>query len=177
MARLAAKATDELDPYEANGCVELFRNVYLPFFPLITLPISTGWKELKANRPLLWLCIVAVTSRSTAQSQALSLRAKEIISKRLFVDGERDLEMLLGVIILVTWSIYPTKGKAYMWLLVHAAIALTDDLGLERPRENLECRASFANLTPNLLASAGRDLNRTVEESRAFLACYLSCST
>jgi hypothetical protein len=174
MARIA---TDELDPYEATSCLELFRTVYIPFMPFISLPVSTGWVELKQNRPLLWLCIVTVTSKITAQAQRLGVRAKEIISKRIFVDGERDLETLLGILVLMTWSIYPVRGKAYLWLLVHAAVALTDDLGLERPRENLESRPCFAMLSYNIVAPVARDLNRTLEESRAFLACYLSCST
>jgi hypothetical protein len=169
-------ATDELDAYEADACLELFRNVYLPFLPFMTLPISIGWKELKDNRPLLWLCIVTVTSKVNAQAQRLGRRAKEIISERAFVDGEGDFETLIGILVMVTWSVYPRKGKAFLWLLMHAAIAMTDDLGLERPRENLESRVHFATSSSNMVALAARDLNQTLEESRAFLGCFLCCS-
>jgi hypothetical protein len=83
---------------EANSFLNTFRNEMSPFFPFITLPPLITAQELRQQRPFLFLCIKAVTSRNTNQQLELGKTIMKQLAERMFVNGERNLDLLLGVL-------------------------------------------------------------------------------
>jgi hypothetical protein len=52
---------------EADEFLKIFRTQMMEYFPFIIMSTSTTAKELRLQRPFLWLCIMAVTSKSSVQ--------------------------------------------------------------------------------------------------------------
>lgn len=66
-------------------------------------------------------------------------------------------------------------GKPYMWMLIHKAMAIAGDMGLDRPMPS----ATTKSIRGISLGWAPRDSQtavNTVEETRAVLGCYVICS-
>jgi hypothetical protein len=77
----------------------------LPYLPFIVLPASTTAQDLRQERPFLWLCIMAVSSKSSLQQMALGKEIRLTLGREVVLDGNRSLDLLLGVIVYVTWYV------------------------------------------------------------------------
>jgi hypothetical protein len=56
---------------EAEELLHFFRTQMLSGFPFMVMPIYANSYQFQREHPFLWLCIMAVTSRSTEQQAAL----------------------------------------------------------------------------------------------------------
>ena len=99
---------DPYDPYPSlKGTEELldvFRTKILGSFPFMIMPIYVDAHQFRAERPFLWLCIVAVASRSSHQQAALGKKLRMILGQKMLVECERTLDMLFGIIAYIGWS-------------------------------------------------------------------------
>lgn len=64
-------AGGEPSPVEAEEYLINFHTCKSKYFPFVAIPSNTGAQQLRQERPFLWLCIMAVSSKSTAQQQLL----------------------------------------------------------------------------------------------------------
>jgi hypothetical protein len=62
-------------------------------------------ERLRQVYPFLWLAIMAVASRSVKARNALSLQTRRIMIERVVAAGERNLDLLLGILTFVNWSV------------------------------------------------------------------------
>jgi hypothetical protein len=88
---------------EASDNLKTFKVTLLKHFPFITIPEPVNDQELRQERPFLWLCIMAVSSKSSVQHVALGKEIRTIIGRQLLLEGERHLDLLLGLLIYVSW--------------------------------------------------------------------------
>ena len=58
---------------------------------------------IETEHPFLWLCIMAITSRSSTRQTILGKEIRQTIGQRLIVDGERNLDLLNGLIFYGGW--------------------------------------------------------------------------
>jgi hypothetical protein len=90
------------------------------------------------------------------------------VSSRLLVDGAKSMDLLLTVLVCVTWSIYVTfeTGKGFLSMYTSIARSVLGDLGLDRPRRVLWC-PSRGPPVQNTEANP-----RSNECRRAVLGCF-----
>ena len=96
---------DGLEPSsdEAEECLKSFRPHMAAYFPFIIVPESTTAHELRRDRPFLWLCIMSVASKSTAQQKGLGQELKITMGREVLVEGKNNIDLLLGILVFVAW--------------------------------------------------------------------------
>jgi hypothetical protein len=80
-----------------------FRTNFIKNLPFLVIPPSLTAQRLQQERPILWLCIMTVASNSPSQQIALSRKVRELFGRVAYVEDIRNLDLLLGVLVLVTW--------------------------------------------------------------------------
>ena len=88
---------------EAEAFLRRFRPHMATYFPFIIIPDSTTAQELRRYRPFLWLCLMSVASKSTAQQKALAKEMKITMGREVFVEGKNNIDLLLGMMVFVAW--------------------------------------------------------------------------
>lgn len=94
-----------LEPSPENAEIYLinFRTNFIHHLPFLVIPPSVTAYRLRQERPILWLCIMAVASKNTNEQIILSKRVKEVFGVEAYVRGTRNLDFLLGVLVFATW--------------------------------------------------------------------------
>jgi hypothetical protein len=101
----------ELSPVKAEEYLTNFQTYKSKYFPLIYIPSTTTASQLRQERPLLWLCIMTVGSKSTSQQQVLGSKIRETIAREMVVQSEKNIDLLLGILIFIWWySIYQPQN-------------------------------------------------------------------
>jgi hypothetical protein len=83
---------------QAETLLEMFRNESSLFFPFISIPKSTRACDLRREKPFTYLAIMAVSSMKGSQQRELSTIIIRQVAERVFVDGERNIDLLLGIL-------------------------------------------------------------------------------
>lgn len=76
---------------------------WLEFFPFMHLRPDLTAEALQRESPFLWLCIMNVTSMSMPQQAMMRDRLRQEIAQRMILNHERSIEILQGLITLVSW--------------------------------------------------------------------------
>lgn len=76
------------------------KQVHLPF--LVLDPESSA-VTLRDGKPFLWLCIVAVSVKSTLKQQQLYGEIRSIIANSMVAELERSVELLQGLLVCIAW--------------------------------------------------------------------------
>ncbi|KAL1856394.1 hypothetical protein Daus18300_010766 [Diaporthe australafricana] len=80
-------ADSEFDYYvpenEAEDRLDLFRRDYPRFGPVVYIPPTVTAKELKQTRPLLWVSVMACTTRSTKEAHVIGDKIRHIVSDKV----------------------------------------------------------------------------------------------
>lgn len=71
----------------------------------MVFPASATSYDLYRERPFLWLSIMAITNRSTAKRELLDVEIRRIIGVRLILEPERNIDLLLGLMVYAAWYI------------------------------------------------------------------------
>ncbi|KAI1198256.1 hypothetical protein F5X97DRAFT_299831 [Nemania serpens] len=153
-----------------------FRSAFLPIFPFVDLPPSVSASQLRHQKPLLWLVILSLTTKSVSQQFAMEKMIWDIISRRIVSEHLADLDLLLGVVCFASWSHYFKKDKPFMNMLTQLALSLTTELGLHKDVSMgyLERDNSYGAQAQNRPVQK----IRTLEERRTILAVFhLTSST
>lgn len=90
---------------EADTILGIFRDQMTPQFPFIIIPQSLSAERLYLERPFLYISILAVTSRDSVQQQGLGKLVIKQLAEKLFVNSERSLDLLLGVLTYAGWFV------------------------------------------------------------------------
>jgi len=92
-------------PVEANEHLRRFQIDYSKYFPFIYIPSTTSAQQLQQERPFLWLCIMAVTSKSMSQQQMFGSEIRQTISREMVVESSKNIELLLGILLFISWYV------------------------------------------------------------------------
>ncbi|KAL4787633.1 hypothetical protein BJX76DRAFT_354113 [Aspergillus varians] len=161
----------EPTPVEAEECLTHFQTLKLQYFPFVHIPLTTNAMHLRRERPFLWLCIMAVSSRSTAKQQAWSHRIRQIVSQQMVMHSEKSIDLLLGLLTIVGWANYQVHAKPFLSLFTQLAVSLVFDLGLNKPVHDETTVAHCPKSRARRPA-----IPRSMEERRAVLGCFLMTS-
>ncbi|KHO11616.1 Winged helix-turn-helix transcription repressor DNA-binding protein [Metarhizium robertsii ARSEF 23] len=162
-------------PDSDDVLLELYRTQMLPVFPFVVIPPSISASELRSNRPFLMSAIRMVTSfRSLRSMRAQMYRLMSHIADYVLIRSARSLELLQGVMIMISWHQYHCLMHGQMNNLIALAMSLVVDLGLNwAPGLREQARL--------MVARPDEPPGRTNEERRAllgvwFLTCNISVS-
>lgn len=88
---------------EAEQFLEMFRTQKLQYFPFTQFPEGMTAQRLRQERPFFWLCIMSVSSTIVSQQLSLGRAVREIAGHEILVEGQRNLDLLLGLLCFVGW--------------------------------------------------------------------------
>lgn len=131
--------------------------------------------QLQHDRPYLWLNITAICCRSPIKQAALSQQSRGELANRILVTCERNIDMLLGVLCLLGWTMHLCY-KPTMTACMGMAISLVSDLRLDKPSQEDDPRILNCFKSSDFVRIPFSTV-RTNEERRATLACYVFCSS
>jgi hypothetical protein len=93
----------QINQEDAELYLNKFRASFVKHLPFVVIPSSMTSQKLREERPILWVCIMTVASNKSTQQIALSNEARAIIGREAFVEGTRDMDLLLGILVYATW--------------------------------------------------------------------------
>ncbi len=85
--------------------LNIFRQEMNPNFPFISVPDTSTAAQLREDSPTLFTAIMAVTSRVTHQQKALGKMVMKQLAERIFVNEERNMDILLGGLTYAGWLV------------------------------------------------------------------------
>ncbi|KAI3397511.1 hypothetical protein diail_10723 [Diaporthe ilicicola] len=119
--------------YEADRALNLYRSLYAPYFPFITIPVMATAYDLYKKTPLLFRTIVSVAAPQTPTTQAdFKVWFRHYIAEHVVVNMERRLELLQALLVHVAWGDFHFIVESQATNFVQLAVALVIDLGLNR---------------------------------------------
>jgi len=90
-------------PEDAELCFNKFRTDFAKHVPFIVISPSVTSNQLRQERPILWACIMAVTSSNSTQQIALSKEVRAIFGREALVERTKNLDLLLGILVYAIW--------------------------------------------------------------------------
>ncbi|CAM1504638.1 Fc.00g022290.m01.CDS01 [Cosmosporella sp. VM-42] len=164
-------------PEQAGDYLETFRRFHLKTFPFVHIPPEVTAAQLQRERPFLWLNIRAFCCKSVAEKNKVDKNIRQILAQSLLVDSERSLDLLLGLLAYLAWTMDHGRGKKMLCIYSSLAASLVFDLRLDRPGQEHPCREteSFKSFGYPIRQYVPTT-HRTNEERRAVLACFATCS-
>ncbi|KAL8832018.1 MAG: hypothetical protein Q9170_005051 [Blastenia crenularia] len=170
------RSPDEPSSKDAEDQFSGFRDEMLPHLPFMTLTPTMSARDLRQKYPFLWLCIMAITAKSSSQHAALSHAVRSNLGRLTLVEGEKSLDLMFGTITCLSWGQYYLYNHGFITNLTYLTIALIMELGLNKskpkdmPHLLLEynaqgCPEKFCQLQ-----------ERTMEERRAVIGCFVITS-
>jgi hypothetical protein len=180
---------------ECEEYLESFRSKMIPSFPIIVLGPEVTVQELREQRPFLWLVIRAICNKIVKRQRALGKEIREVLGREILVEGAKNLDLLLGVLVyglsscsiylrpilttmLASWCCCFVHHKPILTTMVQLAISLASDLGLLKPIPSdqnellLHLNSNGCPKPPHLYRTAPR----TMEERRAIVGLFLLTS-
>ena len=85
--------------------LSLFRVQMSPYFPFVVVPQNISAADLRRDRPFLLNAILAVSSRSSSKQKNLGNEVLRQLAEKVFVNGERNLDVLLGILTYAGWCV------------------------------------------------------------------------
>ena len=90
---------------EAEECLNFFRTSMTTYFPFVLVSDSMTARELRHDRPFLWLCIMSIASKSTVQQRTLAREIRITMGRELLVEGRNNIDLLLGILVFLAWYV------------------------------------------------------------------------
>ncbi|KAF5014185.1 hypothetical protein F66182_14913, partial [Fusarium sp. NRRL 66182] len=135
----AAWITDlGLTPVVLDYLLDKFRGM-ASYFPFVQLSETWTAALMAENRPFLLLAAVtAASSKHCHLQDALVSQFKESLSKRVVMAGEKDIDLLQGLLVHLAWfQFHFIPGSQQDYLYVQIAISIVIDLHLDQEAADL----------------------------------------
>ncbi|PYI21327.1 hypothetical protein BO99DRAFT_328277 [Aspergillus violaceofuscus CBS 115571] len=153
-----------------------FRTDLMPLFPFVIVP-ETSFVELGKQSPFLLQCVItACLEHKPDLQQKLELEARAVISTRIVMNMERDMDLLRGLLVHIAWYHYHWRVyHTQVYMLLQMAMAIVVDLGLDRC-DNFRMQRNYPSEKETEEPAKGQAFYQTPDGQRAFLGCYYLCS-
>ena len=99
------KTSVEPSSLQAEECLSFFQKHMLNLFPFIHLPSDMTAKQVRKWSPFLWFNIMAATAKTPGQQCSMSNSIKRFVAQKLIVDNEKNLDLLLGLLVFISWYV------------------------------------------------------------------------
>jgi hypothetical protein len=118
---------------ELEECLNNYREKMVPNFPVVCIGPDVTVEELRNERPFLFLVIRAIGSKKLVRQTALILQIKKMLGREMLLEGTRNLDLLLGVLVFAAWCHFYICEKPIISTIIQLGMSLAFDLGLTRP--------------------------------------------
>lgn len=123
----------DITPDEAEGLVHRYRQLLSPGMPFVVLPDDAITQSLQEQQPVLLRAITTVALfHDLPRQQSLVKDLIREIGERMLVKGEKSVDLLQGILVLMGWFHPHIFWCPQMSNLVHLGISLSIDLGIDR---------------------------------------------
>ncbi|KJK62998.1 GAL4 like protein [Aspergillus parasiticus SU-1] len=161
---------------QCNRLLDKFRMVKMPQFPFVIIPDSMNAISLRQEYPFLFVAIMTVSTEDRPSLQKdLNHEVKRTISTRIIMNNERNIDLLLGLLVYTAWYHYHWESMLpHMYLFLQLTITMVADLGLDR-----QPNFTMQNIAASLgRPSSARQLvaNHSAAGKRALLGTFYLCS-
>ncbi|CAI7653371.1 unnamed protein product [Penicillium pancosmium] len=162
----------QLTPEDAEKRLGSFRTHNMRFIPFIHIPSHMTSQQLRVEKPFVWLTIMAVLTPAIDRRELVFAQITNIIHQKILVEVAPNMDMLLGLMVFITWTTY-TK-RPFLNFYSHVVMGLVCDLGInqEIPKEPSTMQAFKCAVGWKQPMTT----TRTIEERRAALGCFLLTS-
>ncbi|PYH98989.1 hypothetical protein BO71DRAFT_3062 [Aspergillus ellipticus CBS 707.79] len=160
---------------DASLYLDRFRSSFIGNLPFLVISPSLTARQLCQESPLLWIAIMTVASIRTTQQRAMSKRIREIFGREAYIEGTRNMDFLLAVLVYATWDRYYSLDKPIFTSLVQLAISILYDLGLDKPPLQ-DAGLMLAYDLKGISRPSHFSRSPSMEERRALLGCFLVSS-
>lgn len=166
---------DHQDEEDPERILETYRSDMVPYFPAVPIPQSMTVKDMKLNHPFTWLVLRAICCQNSTKQVALGLSVRQKLATEMIFEGNKSMDLLLGLLIFGGWSQYWIWNKPITTTMVQLAMSLAYDLGVLKyiptePRLTLPNVAGKERVRP-------KPSDRTMEERRAAIGLFSFSST
>lgn len=164
---------------ECEEYLETYRSKMVPYLPIVCIKPEVTVKELREQRPFLWLVIRAICSKIAARQKALGLEVKNTLAREMLFQGTKNLDLLLGVLVFAGWGHYFVAPNPIVTTIIQLGISLASDLGLTKPVpvEPVGVMLNYsAQGCPKQAPTTLQPRCKTMEERRAIIGLYLVSS-
>jgi hypothetical protein len=151
-----SKNTQPVEPVcislqEAEVLLDRYKRLMASYMPFVVLPPDSTATSLYKISPLLLRAILTVALFHDMSKQRWCIKdlVREV-GERIMVKAERSVDILQCVIIIVAWYHPHTFWFNQITMLLHMAIALTVDTGIDRPTQKSDPLRRNATRTHNL---------------------------
>jgi hypothetical protein len=161
-----------VDIESASAAFQRYVTRMAPEMPFVIIPPGTTMGDVRRDKPALFLAIIAAAIGPFKKDVQVTLLndAYQTIADRVVVKGEKCLELVQALMVCSIWYLPPDKlEELKFYQLVHLAVILCMDLGLNRPVGN-EPRP-FVKLREHLIKKPPGDM-KGPEARRTWLGCY-----
>lgn len=91
-------------PAEAQMMLTKYHGIFEHLFPFVPVPRNVTTGALRSRRPILWKALMMVcTYMDATRQRKLGEELLGEITRMAFVDGEKSLDLLQGLLLLVAW--------------------------------------------------------------------------
>ncbi|KAL1882941.1 hypothetical protein Daus18300_000579 [Diaporthe australafricana] len=119
--------------YEADRALNLYRSLYAPYFPFVTIPVMATAYDLYEKTPFLFRTIVSIAAPQTPTTQAdFKVWFRHYIAEHVVVNNEKRLEILQALLVHMAWGDFHFFVESQATNFIQLAVALVIDLGLNR---------------------------------------------
>ncbi|KAJ5996867.1 hypothetical protein N7499_006820 [Penicillium canescens] len=166
-------STMSISPAAAQENLDNFRNQNLKYLPFVNIPPHITSEHLRSQQPFFWLCIMAVLTPGTLESEGTFKKITDFIHQRLMAEASPSMDLLLGVMTFISWVTY--AKRPFLNFYAHVLIGIVSDLGINKSVPNeystmqaFKCAIGWRPNPPTA---------RTLEERRAVMGCFLITSS
>jgi hypothetical protein len=101
--RVAEQKYLEPSSQEAAECLTTFVECHIKYFPFFYL--QPGWTapQLRQERPLLWLAMMSIASKSTMRQRTRAEQLRQTMVEQIFRRTELSIDLLLAILAYIAW--------------------------------------------------------------------------
>ena len=175
----ASQSISPASDAQLKDYLNTYRTSMVPYLPCVCLSPDTTLEEMRSKRPFLLLVISSICIKNLEHQAELVQRVKKILASEMVIEGTKNLDLLLGILVFAGWCHLYICNKPVISTIVHLAMSLASDLGLTKP---LPTDSGSHQVMLNYSAQGcpkpitGTVPTRTLEERRAIIGLYLVSS-
>lgn len=160
----------------ANDLFRHYNDHMAPHMPIVVFSPGTSANTIRKRSPVLFLAILSVASgQDYPDVQAtLTREIMRILADRVFVMGEKSLELVQALQVVTIWYWPEPNGDSKYYQFIHMTAVMAIDLGMHRRQPMLILRKEQILGLPKPKSYLPDPC--TTECRRAWLGCYLLCS-
>ncbi|KAH7076706.1 hypothetical protein BKA63DRAFT_510576 [Paraphoma chrysanthemicola] len=165
-----------LSSYELDILLNRYMRLMAPHMPFVILATDTCASDLGRTKPFLLQAIAVVAFfHDTETQQILGKHLVRDLCEQVLVNGEKSLSLLQGLLVFMNWfnpHVYLPQSSTN---LLHLAMALVTDLGIDRASSTCEKTRLDAAAKPYVGIQSSNIVSN--DERRALLGTFHVTST